>query len=124
MTANLTLVGTEPAPVSAPPPANESESASASTGIETGGSSWVHAAWVPSPPLRRILRPALALRRGAEARLRSLPIREDRGAVTAEYVIVVMAGVAFAGLLVAILRSSEIRQTLIDLVQNALSSAG
>lgn len=48
----------------------------------------------------------------------------DRGAVTAEYAIVIMAAVAFAGLLVAIMRSSEIRQMLVDLVQSALGTAG
>lgn len=50
--------------------------------------------------------------------------RDDRGAVTAEYAIVIMAAVAFAGLLVAIMRSGEIRALLVDLVQNALGSAG
>ena len=49
---------------------------------------------------------------------------DDRGAVTAEYAIVIMAAVAFAGLLVAIMRSGEIRALLVDLVQNALGSAG
>lgn len=52
------------------------------------------------------------------------PLREERGAVTAEYAIVIMAAVAFAGLLVAIMRSGEIRAMLVDLVQNALGSAG
>lgn len=51
-------------------------------------------------------------------------VRTDRGAVTAEYAIVIMAAVAFAGLLVAIMRSGEIRAILVDLVQNALGSAG
>lgn len=51
-------------------------------------------------------------------------MRTDRGAVTAEYAIVIMAAVAFAGLLVAIMRSGEIRAILVDLVQNALGSAG
>lgn len=52
------------------------------------------------------------------------PLTNDRGAVTAEYAIIIMAGVAFAGLMVAIMRSGEIRQMLIDLVQNALGTAG
>lgn len=86
--------------------------------------SWVHAAWVPRPPLL-----------GRAARLRDAPARPkrlaplrgedaERGAVTAEYAIVILAGVAFAGVLVAIMRSGEIRQMLVDLVQNALGSAG
>lgn len=49
---------------------------------------------------------------------------DERGAVTAEYAIVIMAAVAFAGLLVAIMRSSEIRSMLVQLVENALGAAG
>lgn len=49
---------------------------------------------------------------------------DERGAVTAEYAVVVVAAVAFAGLLVAILRSDEIRAVLVQLVENALASAG
>ena len=49
---------------------------------------------------------------------------DERGAVTAEYAVVILAGVAFAGLLVAVIRSEEIRKILVDLVQNALGSAG
>lgn len=48
----------------------------------------------------------------------------ERGAVTAEYAIVIMAAVAFAGLLVVIMRSSEVRGMLTQLVENALQSAG
>ncbi|MEO6942549.1 MAG: DUF4244 domain-containing protein [Terrimesophilobacter sp.] len=48
------------------------------------------------------------------------PARED-GAATAEYAIVTLAAVAFAGLLVAILRSDEVRGLLLELVQRALS---
>lgn len=51
-------------------------------------------------------------------------LREERGAVTAEYAIVIMAAVAFAGLLVAILRSDEIRAMLVQLVEDALGAAG
>lgn len=50
--------------------------------------------------------------------------RDERGAVTAEYAIVIMAGVAFAGLLVAIIRSDEIRAMLVNLVQSALGTTG
>lgn len=57
------------------------------------------------------------------ARLRD-ELRDDRGAVTAEYAVVIMGAVAFAGVLVAILRSSEIRAFLLDMVQRALGVAG
>lgn len=68
------------------------------------------------PPAGRGRTPRLA--RG----LRELA-SDERGAVTAEYAIVIMAAVAFAGLLVAIMRSSEIRALLVQLVENALGAA-
>lgn len=51
-------------------------------------------------------------------------LRADSGAATAEYAIVIMAAVGFAGLLVVILRSGEVQAILTDLVQRALNSAG
>ncbi len=48
-------------------------------------------------------------------------LRDERGAATAEYAIATMAAVGFAGLLVVILRSDEVRSILTDLVRNALS---
>jgi hypothetical protein len=51
-------------------------------------------------------------------------LKEDAGAATAEYAIVIMAAVGFAGLLVVILRSGEVQSILTDLVQRALNSAG
>lgn len=51
-------------------------------------------------------------------------IAGERGAATAEYAIVTLAAVAFAGLLVAILRSEEVRSLLLGLVQRALSLGG
>lgn len=51
-------------------------------------------------------------------------VEGEEGAATAEYAIVTLAAVAFAGLLVAILRSDEVRGMLFDLVQNALSLGG
>jgi hypothetical protein len=49
---------------------------------------------------------------------------DDDGAATAEYAITTMAAVAFAGLLVAIMRSDEVRGILTDLVRRALSFNG
>ena len=46
---------------------------------------------------------------------------DDTGAATAEYAITTMAAVAFAGLLVAIMRSDEVRGILTDLVRRALT---
>ena len=46
----------------------------------------------------------------------------DRGTTTAEYAIVTMAAVGFAGLLAAILRSGEVRGLLLGLVHRALGA--
>lgn len=48
----------------------------------------------------------------------------EEGASTAEYGIVMLAAVGFAGLLVVILKSDEVRSMLVDIVRNALSIAG
>ncbi len=58
---------------------------------------------------------------GGQRLLRRL--RDDRGAATAEYVIATMAAVGFAGLLVVILTSDEIRGVLTDMVNSALTYA-
>ncbi len=48
----------------------------------------------------------------------------EEGASTAEYGIVMLSAVGFAGLLVLILKSDEVRSMLLDIVRNALSIAG
>lgn len=63
--------------------------------------------------------------RGSAARATgAMDPRDDRGAVTAEYALVILAAVAFAGVLVAIMRSEEVRAMLVELVQRALGAAG
>lgn len=54
---------------------------------------------------------------------RSVRIRlqGDRGSATAEYAVVILAAVAFAGVLVAVMRSGEVQSILTDLVRGALS---
>jgi hypothetical protein len=47
--------------------------------------------------------------------------KSDEGAATAEYAIATMAAVGFAGLLVVIMRSDEVREILFNLVRSALS---
>ena len=56
------------------------------------------------------------------ARARSL-YGDESGAATAEYAVATMAAVAFAGLLVMIMRSDEVRGILTDLVRRALTVA-
>ncbi|MFM8926824.1 MAG: DUF4244 domain-containing protein [Rhodoluna sp.] len=48
----------------------------------------------------------------------------EEGATTAEYVIITLAAVGFAGLLVSILRSEEVKQLLLEMVRGALSLPG
>lgn len=50
-------------------------------------------------------------------------LRKERGAITAEYAIATLAAVAFAGLLVMVLRSDQVRNLLFDLVAKALDVA-
>jgi Flp pilus assembly pilin Flp len=50
--------------------------------------------------------------------------KEEKGAATAEYAIATMAAVGFAGLLVVIMRSDEVKSILFDLVRSALSFSG
>lgn len=64
----------------------------------------------PSTPL-----PPLTVRRASSL------FGDDSGAATAEYAVTTMAAVAFAGLLVVIMRSDEVRGILTDLVRRALS---
>jgi hypothetical protein len=59
-------------------------------------------------------------RAGRASRTKRRWLSED-GAATAEYAIVIMAAVGFAGLLVVIMRSDEVRGVLSDLVRSALS---
>jgi hypothetical protein len=49
---------------------------------------------------------------------------DDRGASTAEYAIITLAAVGFAGMLLAILRSEEVKGMLLELVRSALSVSG
>ena len=67
-----------------------------------------------------------ALRRSVPTRFGEVRrvLVDEQGALTAEYAIVIMAAVAFAGVLVAIIRSEQIRKMLVDLVENALGTGG
>lgn len=54
--------------------------------------------------------------------LRLPPLADDQGSATAEYAVVILAAVAFAGVLVAVMRSGEVQAILTDLVRGALTS--
>jgi hypothetical protein len=68
-------------------------------------------------PRRGRLRARLVDDRPLRARL-----VDDRGSATAEYAVVILAAVAFAGVLVAVMRSCEVQSILTELVRGALSS--
>jgi hypothetical protein len=53
-----------------------------------------------------------------------MDMQTDEGSATAEYAIATMAAVGFAGLLVVIMRSDEVRGILTDLVRQALTFGG
>ena len=52
---------------------------------------------------------------------REMNWKSEEGAATAEYAIATMAAVGFAGLLVVIMRSDEVKTILFDLVRSALT---
>lgn len=60
-------------------------------------------------------------RRGGYRRYRAALLSDETGAATAEYAIATMAAVGFAGLLVVVLRSDEVRTLLTELVRHALA---
>ncbi|GAB2604793.1 DUF4244 domain-containing protein [Pseudactinotalea suaedae] len=68
----------------------------------------------------RLSRTAAALR----VRWRALQERGEAGMATAEYAIGTLAAVGFAGLLLVILRSEQVRSMLLGIVQSALSVGG
>jgi Protein of unknown function (DUF4244) len=55
---------------------------------------------------------------------RSWRLGDETGSATAEYAIATMAAVGFAGLLVVIMRSDEVRGILTDLIHRALTFGG
>jgi hypothetical protein len=65
--------------------------------------------------------PARADRRHARRRRRWRTGTADAGMATAEYAVVLLAAVGFAGLLIVILTSGEVREMLTGLVRDALS---
>ena len=57
-------------------------------------------------------------------RIERIKLKREDGAATAEYAIATMAAVAFAGLLVVIMRSPEVKEILLGLVKTALTPQG
>lgn len=55
--------------------------------------------------------------------LEKIRATEDRGMATVEYALVTLAAAAFAGLLIAIIRSEGVRNALAELVSGALGGS-
>ena len=69
------------------------------------------------------LDPKTRHRSGWRRRFRAA-VGDESGAATAEYAVILLAAVGFAGLLLVILRGDEVKSMLTDLVHRALTSAG
>lgn len=69
----------------------------------------------PTPPVRKTHTPAI------RARIELIRRGSDLGMATAEYAIATLAACGFAGLLLTLLRSSEVRGLLSGLIRRALS---
>lgn len=72
-------------------------------------------------PVRRTRAAMAGAMAGLASRLTAAPERGDEGMATAEYAIATVAAAGFAGLLLAILRSDEVRGLLLGIVRSALS---
>lgn len=76
---------------------------------------------------RRVVRRHTApgnLRTALHRRWRYLRRTAERGMATAEYAVATLAAVAFAALLLTILKSDEVRGLLLGIIQQALSVGG
>ncbi|WP_336854810.1 DUF4244 domain-containing protein [Sinomonas albida] len=96
----------EPYEVVSPARAAEHSGTWSERSLRGGGSTWAQ-------------RPKTAVRRPPAARLEDG--RSEAGMATAEYAIATLGAVAFAGLLVVILRSDEVRGFLLGIIRSALS---
>lgn len=56
-----------------------------------------------------------------DARMRLLTAEPEKGAVTAEYAVVLVAAMAFAAVLIAIVKSDVVKTLLTGLIKKALS---
>ncbi|MCI1635019.1 DUF4244 domain-containing protein [Bifidobacterium sp.] len=56
-----------------------------------------------------------------DARMRTAMAEPESGMATAEYAVVLIAATGFAGLLVAILKSGDVRELLMSIVKQALN---
>jgi hypothetical protein len=77
---------------------------------------------VPDEPLAEVIALPEARQALVRKRHRRLLAGSDAGMATAEYAIATLAAVGFAGLLVLIMRSGEVRGLLMNIIEQALSA--
>lgn len=56
-----------------------------------------------------------------DARIRTVTSEPEAGMATAEYAVVLIAATGFAGILVAILKSGDVRELLMGIIRQALN---
>lgn len=102
-----------------PPAGSIAESSAAPHAARSAGSGAVVSSGA-RPARCWVTRPGgWARRRGATTSTAGAPA--DAGMATAEYAIATVAAAGFAGLLVVILRSGEVRELLLGIIRSALS---
>ncbi|MDO5719628.1 MAG: DUF4244 domain-containing protein [Actinomycetaceae bacterium] len=68
-----------------------------------------------------VIDPALVHKSSALPITNSINISDEDGLVTAEYAVAIFAAVAFAGVLMAVVKSNAVRAALTAIIQSALS---
>lgn len=119
MSATVDTARTPPAPVSTPVPAPPPEPVAEVLELFPGSKSARLPTHLHSTAGARRGRPGDDSEAPKQTKMRLMG--SELGMATAEYAIATLAAVGFAGLLVVILRSEEVRGFLLNLIRSALS---
>ncbi|WP_291526959.1 DUF4244 domain-containing protein [Bifidobacterium sp. UBA744] len=57
-----------------------------------------------------------------DARLRTMTVEPERGAATVEYALIVVAAAAFAGILIAVIKSGFVKTLITNIIKTALGT--
>ena len=57
-----------------------------------------------------------------DARLRTMTVEPERGAATVEYALIVVAAAAFAGILIAVIKSGFVKTMITSIIKTALGT--
>lgn len=94
----------------------------ADAGQSAAGGTAPHGAQTTDEPLAEVIALSAARQALGRKRSRRFLTGSDAGMATAEYAIATLAAVGFAGLLVLIMRSGEVRGLLMNIIEQALSA--